>query len=143
MMHMLMKFGYGGCVRKSSMLAWCLKYVDDEKYNVNDHVRDKVRSTWLIMLSAMLEWPLPIWTLYECVILDMLRVVYSNVGCTFVFMIKCSVWSRIPKMLYMWVVHDLWNIVIVLWSFKGMFSSIQMWLILCHYKDQYVHTRHA
>ena len=27
---------------KSIMLAWCLECVDDEEYNVNDNVRDKV-----------------------------------------------------------------------------------------------------
>ena len=32
-----------------------LKLVDDEKYNVDGHVRDKVWSRWLIMLKATLE----------------------------------------------------------------------------------------
>ena len=46
---------------KSIMLAWCLECVDDEEYNVNDNVRDKVWSTWFIMLITIFEWFLPIW----------------------------------------------------------------------------------
>jgi len=82
---------------KSSMLAWCLKCVDDEEYNVNDNVRDKVWSTWLIMLGTIVEWPLPIWPLYECLIIYMLGVPIQCWMCPCLLWWSVGVWSRIPK----------------------------------------------
>jgi len=124
---------------KSSMLAWCLKCVDDEEYNVNDNVRDKVWSTWLIMLGTIVEWPLPIWPLYECLIIYMLGVPIQCWMCPCLLWWSVGVWSRIPKgficeLLMIWGHCEC---VVIPWREV---HSISMLLLLCHYEDQYAHT---
>ena len=79
-------------------------------------------------------------TLYECVPLCMLGVFYSSVDyilLSYNVMWMCGLWSL---MLYMWLVHNLRNIVHVLWSFGGVVSSITRWLLLYDHEEQDVHT---
>ena len=125
------------CMQSSMLVSW-LMCMDNVKYNVNNNVRDKVWSTWLIMLSNIVELPLPIWPLYEYVVLYMLGVPIEMMNVFYVSYDE-GVWSRIPKgfICEKFMIWGYCERVVIPWREV---NSTPMLLLLYYCEDQYVHT---